>query len=546
MGPKRQKLALFAAVSAYLFVFLKNAWVGEDAYIIFRSIEQLFAGNGPRWNPHERVQVFTNPLWYGVLSVFRQASADVFLNAIVASAIASLVLIIILNAIFHDNAGLLLAVMILLCSTAFFDYTTSGLENPIVYVLLALFFLYYHKLTTASPEQFRRKFLIKLLVSFGLILLCRHDLITLVLIPTIYICWSYRRALAPKIWFLYLSVALSPLLIWSLFALLYYGSVFPNTFYAKLPSNVDRFFMWKRGVVYFLVSLRYDTITLFIIAFVLLCSLLSRRKSIAVLGTGIVLNLIYIVYVGGDFMQGRFLSYAYLVAVLMLMTPGMWEIDGVRRKMKLRLPRIASKIRAGFAILFVGSLLYMIFFPHTPVNSPLDYRNEEIIKGVDDERGYFFETSSLWQYLTNNTGVVFPKYAWSEQGYNFKISPRKIQVMHAIGYFGYWAGTEKIIVDPLGLGDPLLARLPKNGWLGQVGHFTRKIPAGYQQSILDESARLNDPDLNEYYKKIRIVTQDPKLFTLKRIKTIIGLNFGIYNHYLRKEYQEEQRKMFDD
>ena len=35
----------------YGFVFFKNAWVSDDAYILFRSLDQLLSGHGPRWNP---------------------------------------------------------------------------------------------------------------------------------------------------------------------------------------------------------------------------------------------------------------------------------------------------------------------------------------------------------------------------------------------------------------------------------------------------------------------------------------------------------------
>ena len=70
-----------------IVIFLKNAWVSDDAYILFRSLEQLVAGNGPVYNPHNRVQVFTSPLWYFVLALVRIFSNDVYLNAIVVSSI---------------------------------------------------------------------------------------------------------------------------------------------------------------------------------------------------------------------------------------------------------------------------------------------------------------------------------------------------------------------------------------------------------------------------------------------------------------------------
>ena len=60
-----------AAYALAIWIFVKNAWVAEDAYIIFRSVEQVFAGNGPVWNSHERVQAFTSPLWFGLLVLSR-------------------------------------------------------------------------------------------------------------------------------------------------------------------------------------------------------------------------------------------------------------------------------------------------------------------------------------------------------------------------------------------------------------------------------------------------------------------------------------------
>jgi len=39
---KQPTLLFLLSLAIAIFVFLKNAWVGEDAYIVFRSIEQLF------------------------------------------------------------------------------------------------------------------------------------------------------------------------------------------------------------------------------------------------------------------------------------------------------------------------------------------------------------------------------------------------------------------------------------------------------------------------------------------------------------------------
>ncbi len=70
---------LAAVVVCYAIIsitYFENAWVCGDAYINFRSIEQLFAGNGLVWNSHERVQVYTSPLWFFMVAATRWVSEN--------------------------------------------------------------------------------------------------------------------------------------------------------------------------------------------------------------------------------------------------------------------------------------------------------------------------------------------------------------------------------------------------------------------------------------------------------------------------------------
>ena len=127
------------AIVLAVFVFLKNAWVAEDAYIVFRSIEQLFAGNGPVWNPHERVQAFTSPLWFWLLAGVRLFTTDLYLGTICLSLGLFLGTLFVLRKTVRTAPDYLLAVALLVGSTGFFDYTSSGLENVLAYFLLALY-----------------------------------------------------------------------------------------------------------------------------------------------------------------------------------------------------------------------------------------------------------------------------------------------------------------------------------------------------------------------------------------------------------------------
>ena len=68
VGRSLLRIAAFAAIAA---VSVRLAWLGDDAYITLRSVENWVGGNGMRWNPADRVQTYTHPLWMLTLSLGR-------------------------------------------------------------------------------------------------------------------------------------------------------------------------------------------------------------------------------------------------------------------------------------------------------------------------------------------------------------------------------------------------------------------------------------------------------------------------------------------
>jgi len=518
---KKSTLLYLLSLVVAIFVFLKNAWVSEDAYILFRSIEQLFAGNGPVWNPHERVQVFTSPLWFFVLSTVRIFSHNVYLNAIVVSLILWILTIDVLKKTFKSNVVLLTSILLFSASTGFYDYTSSGLENVLAYFVIAVYILNYTKLFTFDEDSKipKENLIWFIFISFGLILCVRHDLVLILMPPTIYVVLKNWRFFSIKQWITLSIIALSPFILWSLFSLIYYGFPFPNTAYAKLNTGIPQIEIFTQGLKYFISSLKYDTGTLLVITGSLVLNFFSSsEKYLKYLGYGVLLNLLYVGYVGGDFMQGRFLSYAYIVSVILLLL----RLD------KIHFPKFKS-------LTFIAVSLYLVLYPHTAFNSPFNYENKVIDMGIADERGFYFNELSLYRYLLRDKkGKFFPAHSWARNGYEFKESSDRITIVSTIGLFGYHSGTEKIIVDPHALSDPLLARMPVTGsW--RIGHITRKIPDGYVENIINGNEAIVNPQLNEFYKKLKIVTQNEKLFTQERLKTIILFNISAYDHLLLAE-----------
>jgi len=510
---------LLISLGVAILIFLKNAWVSEDAYILFRSIEQFIAGNGPIWNPHERVQVYTSPLWYFVLSFVRLFSKDVFINAIIASFLLWLSTVLVIKKIFKNNSILFLSILLLSASTAFFDYTSSGLENVLAYLLLSIYFLNYLAFSgfSISNQEVKPELRMKLiLLMFGLILCIRHDLALLLLPPTIYAVFKNSTIFSKKQWFLWIIVSLSPLLLFTLFSLIYYGFPFPNTAYAKLNIGIDKILILKQGLKYIYSSLEFDIITLVVISGALaIIFFVSNNSYYKYFGLGIILNLMYVVNIGGDFMQGRFWSYSYLVSVIILL---LWF----------------SKVQTRKSLITTTTLVFvfLLFYPHTPFNSPLSYENRKTRMGIADERGFYFRYQSLYNYILRNKGNnTIPDPLRTAEGIEFKESAEKIIVKSTVGVFGYYSGTEKIIIDPFAITDPLLARLhvPER-W--RIGHFLREIPPGYINSVSNGTEVIENPMLNEFYNKVKIITQDPDLFSPQRIKTIVLFNLGAYNHLL--------------
>jgi len=241
MNQKTYRFLWIVTLIVLLAVYFKNAWVSDDGFIIFRSIEQLFDGNGPRWNPHERVQTFTSPLWFMVLSLVRIVSSDLYLNSIVLSCVL-LVATFVVVARMKCNAWFTSLVPLLwLSSNAFFDYTSSGLENVLAYLLIALYLFFFLKLIKNSADEalLVKGHIRKILFLAGLLIFVRHDLLLLIFPPSAYLIFRWFKSLSLKEWISLGIVSVLPLGLFTLFSIIYFGFPLPNTALHKIASHFE-------------------------------------------------------------------------------------------------------------------------------------------------------------------------------------------------------------------------------------------------------------------------------------------------------------------
>ena len=380
-----------------------------------------------------------------------------------------------------------------LSSKALIDYSTSGLENPLTYLLICAFAGEWWRHSKKGGTLLRSSFLA------GLIILNRMDMALMIAPAMGILLWRQFSWKAVR----QLLLGVLPLIGWELFATLYYGFPFPNTAYAKLGAKVPSDQLLALGTNYFVDSLSRDWVTLPVIGLGAIAAL--ARRNHAPLAAGIALYLSYVTWIGGDFMSGRFFTAPALMAILLLckMRPGgaIWPL--------VPLTCLALSLLSPASLLFGG-----------------DYKGAPRRKiigtgGVADERAFFYEGTSLLDAL--DAGVA-PSHRWAQNGRALEEAPPRVRVATAIGMLGFFAGPRVHVLDRLALSDPLLARLPSvYTTRARAGHFRRRIPVGYENSIRTHTNMLENIVLHRFYDKLRLVTRAP-LLSWQRLTAIWEVN----------------------
>ncbi|MGQ9848043.1 MAG: hypothetical protein ACUVQP_11175, partial [Bacteroidales bacterium] len=304
----------------------------------------------------------------------------------------------------------------------------------------------------------------------------------------------------------------------------YYGFPFPNTAYAKLNTGIGRILLVREGLYYFKESFALDPLTLTTILISFLLVIINKEKKLLVISLGILIYFGYIVFVGGDFMAGRFFTVLFVLSLVVL------------SQIQLR------KFSTLLMVVFVFILLGVVSLYRTIFNESINFWKHTIkfdSISVMDERKFYYNGSNL---IDTFQGKKMPTYHWVIDGMKMKKSEYKFFLTFNIGFRGYYAGPEIYILDIFALSDPLLSKLPsETRW--RIGHFPRAIPKGYAESILTNSNKIVDEDLHLYYEKIRKVTRGD-LFDFGRLIEILSLNFGKYNYlierYISKNYSLNQ------
>lgn len=415
----------------------------------------------------------------------------------------------------------LLCVLALAWSRTTVDFSSSGLENPLSHFLVALFFVLF------ARGQYTHQRLTYLFLVGALLTLNRLDLCLIVAPSLLYASWCLRdlKAVARAAF-----LGLLPLILWELFSLVYYGFFIPNTGFAKLGHGLPSGGRLRQGAVYFVRGLEYDPLGLVLLLCSIAAAAVSLRRSprIAAAGAGVVVYLGYTVRIGGDFMDGRFYSVSIVAGVCVL---AMYANEASRRSTNLAgtpggILVVAAAI-VGFGVLAKNP---------APSIGSLDLRFETVT-GVIDERQFWGPGHHLVGLRKERHR---PYDGWAERGRQVRLKKDRVAIESVVGAFGYHAGPSVYILDMMALGDPLLARLPvvRIGWYDRPGHGPRYIPLGYFESLETGKNVLHDPQLREYWDKLRLVVSAP-LWSGERWRAIWEMNTGTLDHLIDRSFYQK-------
>lgn len=497
-----RSIALALATLVLSAIAVRLAWLGDDAYITLRSVENLVVGNGLRWNTADRVSINTHPLWMLSLAAARWCTGEIYFAAIGLSLLVSTVATVLLLRRATTGAALAAIVVVLASTRAFGEYATSGLETPLTYLMLTLMVGTVQRTDLAPRQRFCRAVLLCALTSctrLDLGLLCAPAVLST--LRGVGLVASVRIGLLASL----------PLLAWLGFAFVYFGFPFPVVASAKaFGGGIPAIEFVQQGLHYLRFAATDDPVLVATVVAGLGIGLAQAHTRW--LAFGALLYLGYVVKVGGDFMAGRFCLPPFVVAIAVLAP---W--------LSQRTARSAAAV-ALVALALLGWRGVPAWLRAPAADTPPSGAEIEAQHGIVDERRMHYATLGLLAPTRQP-----PRFgAMEELAFPAGRTTPWFLLNGSVGAAGYQLGARGHMIDPI-LCDPLLARLPAiqpERW--RIGHILRRVPEGYYESLATGENRIHHPGLRAYWDALRTLTRAP-VFDGERLAVLVRMARGEFD-----------------
>ena len=474
-APSISWLALLVPVAILLVGAWSYRWVQDDAFINFRIITNLLAGNGPVFNVGERVEVYSDPLWLFVLAVLHEVTPFLPIESLAVwlglggTAIGTLLggrAVQRLGGSRGDGLVLPLGLLIFSVVAGVWEFSTSGLEMGLVFAWIGSSSWLLVRVERRRTSALACAFVVGLgaLIRPELALMCGVYLVALGMVvraPG----WCgpigfWRRYVLP------LVAALGLPLVYEAWRMAYFAMMVANTALAKSAGSSR----WTQGLDYLQnFVLPY---ALWIPALLLLPLAVPRidrwwrtgdRLGVLVLLTPVLAgaaDALYVVTIGGDYMHARLLLPAFFAWCLF------FYVD-IRQLRSILLGAVAGiviwsiccagwlRFDVGASSVIVDERSFWVFVtgrPH-PITAS-DYRN------LTDPGLAYASQARRQSAVRRQVVLVVPDEVAPSRG--SEILPARSQLpfhvaanMTNIGAIALAAGPDVYIFDSLSLANPI-------------------------------------------------------------------------------------------
>ena len=472
-GNQRRRLATWLALAVPLFIVVVGAWqyrwVDEDAFIDFRIVSNILAGHGPVYNVGERVETYSDPLWVASLVFLRGALPFVGIEwwSVILGLTSTGGGVLLggrgVQRLWSRSAeGVILPIGLLIFSVVagVWEFATSGLEMGMVFLWLGLCFW----LLVRLSEERRRPEAAAAVVTLGPLirpeLLLMSGALTLGVAALVGLPdWKGRRSIVRR-WVVPAAVGLALPLLYEVWRMAYFAMLVPNTGLAKAAGAA----WWSEGFDYLWNFISPYTLWVPMLAAAPFVVLLTRRMwsrgdlpGLAVLAAVLLaglLDLLYVVRVGGDYMHARLLLPSFFAVCLTIALPA------TRLRTLLVVPALIVAVwavvcagwlrntEAGLNPVIINTRTATIATTHNP--HPItaeDYQRSVLALIGAPLKGIAESVPARHQRILYGNFHTIPG--------NGTGSGRLVAATGAIGVIGYLAGPSVYIFDTQSLANPI-------------------------------------------------------------------------------------------
>ena len=441
-------------------------WVCDDAFITFRAVRNLLSGYGPVYNVGERVEVYTHPLWFGILSVWDMVTGQIEIGA------AWLGLLLSAAALFLGQFGVRTLVkkasnhrrlffiplgsLVVVALPPFWDYASSGLETGLSFFWLATSFYLLVRQSSSSS----RWGMIGTLLWLSLGPLIRPDFIVFSA-GFILLSFVIQHPKSKVDYLLFPASALVLPIAYQVFRMGYFASMYPNTALAK--SALSSY--WDQGFVYlkdfsspYQLAIPVSLLIVALIVEVLYVFKLKRySKSLGIAGVTVGLAIVHAILVirgGGDFMHGR------------LLLPSLFALQ-------LPISCIALHGSSRYRGIVISIVTMMVIWASICIaNGRVPYEGTYGPRGIADERDYYVMVTRVPNPITvHDYGAPgINKVEWASMAR--EASKKQLYYSAPVfpaGMRAFAAGPSRYMSTGGGLSSPIGSRISLD-YRGRPGH----------------------------------------------------------------------------